>query len=214
MASGQGTDDASAVTLGSDARAAQGRRVNIVTIMARGVTPAPAPDPILGAMMTGPRPPAAGARTRAAGARSLRAGFTILDVLMTVVILGVLTAVATPRFGRTIASSKVNRAIFAVSGELELAGTLAARQRKPVRVAYDATSGELRVTDRASGAVLRSLPLGTRSDYGLSAVTLSAAAVDVFPNGITSGPLTVSLTGAGHTRQATMSRAGYVRVVR
>ena len=132
---------------------------------------------------------------------------------MTVVIVGILAAVATPRFGRTIASSKVNRAISAVGGELELAGTLAARQRKPVRVGYDAASGELRITDRASGTVLRSLPLGTSSDYALASVTLSAAAVDVFPNGLTSGALTVSLTGAGHTRRATMSRAGYVRVV-
>jgi hypothetical protein len=59
--------------------------------------------------------------------------------------------------------------------------------------------------------VLRTRVLGTTSDYKLSSVRFTPAAIDVFPNGIASQALTVTLSGGTYSRTVTMSRVGMVR---
>ena len=63
-----------------------------------------------------------------------------------------------------------------------------------------------------SGAVLSTLWLGPDT-YQLDSIAFSASPVDLFPNGFTSSALTVTLWARGYSRQVTMSRAGWVRVL-
>ena len=65
-----------------------------------------------------------------------------------------------------------------------------------------------------SGAARRERALGPESDFELDSVTFSTDTVEFYPNGVTSNPLTVTLsagTNAG-TRQVTRARAGTVEI--
>jgi hypothetical protein len=69
------------------------------------------------------------------------------------------------------------------------------------------------VYDRA-GAMRQQRALAGDSEFALESVTLSQDTVLFFPNGVTSHPLTVTLsagTPAG-TRQVTMTRTGTLRI--
>jgi hypothetical protein len=108
---------------------------------------------------------------------------------------------------------RVIAASVAVSQDIETAFSLAARQRRPVRLAFDASSGEVRVTDRAATTVYRRRPLLMTSEYKLDAVTLSPAPVEVFPNGVASTGFTITLTNGAFSRQVIVARTGLTRVV-
>ncbi len=143
-----------------------------------------------------------------------RAGFTLTELLMVVVILGILAAMATPRFYRTINRSKVNEAAGVVAADLEQAVTLAARRRQPMQLSLDATAS-YSIRDRATSpadTIRVSRVLTRAGDQGVESITFSRSPVQIFPNGMTDGALTVTLVGAGQTRIVTLSAAGQVRI--
>lgn len=143
-----------------------------------------------------------------------RTGFTLTELLMVVVILGILAAMATPRFYRTVNRSKVNEAAGVVAADLEQAVTLAARRRKPIQLSLDATT-TYTIRDRATSPAdtVRLTRVLTRAgDQGVESITFSRTPVPIFPDGSTDGALTVTLSGAGQIRTVTLSAAGQVRV--
>lgn len=143
-----------------------------------------------------------------------RAGFTLTELLMVVVILGILAAMATPRFYRTVNRSKVNEAAGVVAADLEQAVTLATRRRQPMQLSLDGTA-TYTIRDRATApadTVRVRRDLTRAGDQGVESITFSRSPVQLFPNGMTDGALTVTLTGAGQTRTVTLSAAGQVRV--
>lgn len=140
-------------------------------------------------------------------------GFTLMELLLVIVCLGILTALAAPKVGRAVARAKVNQAAGVVAGDLEQAISLAARQRRPMVLAT-AGAGTYTVRDRATSPndtlrLRRVLSVGP--DAGVSTMLWSAPSVQIFPTGTLSAPLTVVLSGAGHTRRVTVSAAGHVR---
>jgi hypothetical protein len=76
------------------------------------------------------------------------------------------------------------------------------------------SGGTYTVADRTGGTVRLQRPLTTDRDFGVATVSFSTAPVDIFPSGIASAPLTVTLASGSVSRQITMSAAGQVRVVR
>ncbi len=143
-----------------------------------------------------------------------RAGFTLTELMMVVVVLGILAAMATPRFYRTVNRSKVNEAAGVVAADLEQAVTLAARRRKPMQLTLSSsTSYTIRDRATAPADTARLTRVLTRAgDQGVESITFSRSPVQIFPNGTTDGGLTVTLSGAGLTRTVTLSAAGQVRV--
>jgi len=142
-----------------------------------------------------------------------RAGFTITELLIVILIFATLSIVSWPQVSRILTHGRVNQAAGAVSHDLSVAVSAASRQRRPVRITLDPGKQSFTITDRASGTVLTQRSLGRDTEFGIDSVTFSATPVDLFPYGITSSALTVTLWARGYSRQVTMSRGGWVRTL-
>jgi prepilin-type N-terminal cleavage/methylation domain-containing protein len=139
-------------------------------------------------------------------------GFSIIELLIVITVFSTLSLLSWPRVSQVIAHSRVNQAAKVVAHDLTVAGSAAARQRRPVRVALDAGGRSFTVSDRVSGNALWQRSLGRDTEYGVDSVSFSANPVDLLPGGFTSSALTVGVWGRGYSRAVTMSRAGWVRV--
>jgi type II secretion system protein H len=144
-------------------------------------------------------------------ARGDASGFTLLEVIITLVLIAALVAAATPSVSRAVAHSSVNNAASVLAGDLEHAFSLAARQRAPVRIRFDPTNKRYLIQNRA-GVELRRRTFGPTSDLEVESITPSVTDLDVFPSGLASGPLTVDLRRQGYAVRVTMTRAGKVRI--
>lgn len=156
-------------------------------------------------------------RRRSLGELRARRGFSILEMLVVVVLVGIIMSMAGLRVTNMITQQRVVRAAGTVQTDLELAFAAAGRNRAPTKIVFSSSSSAilLRVTDRTGSTEYK------RTDFkqlGLSNgdVTVSNAAVTVFPNGFADGTLTVTISvtknGVLYKRVVSMTRAGLVKV--
>lgn len=147
-----------------------------------------------------------------------RPGFSILEMLVVVILVGIVMSVAGVRVSGMMTQQKVIRAASTIQTEMELAFALAGRNRAPTKLVFSSSSGAitLRVTDRTGGTAYHTTDMKT---MGLvdGDVVASSNEVTVFPNGFASDTLslTVSVTKNGETysRRVRMSRVGMVKVI-
>jgi type IV fimbrial biogenesis protein FimT len=152
-------------------------------------------------------------RTTPAGHKHSRLGFSMIELIAVISILGVLATIAGPAMSRIVRHNRVNRATTVIASDLQNAFAVAARQREPVRIQADAASRSYQFVDRKTGTVLRIRTFyGDTSEYRLSTLNFNPATIDVFPNGVSSAPLTVDLANGDYAKQITASTAGFVRV--
>jgi Tfp pilus assembly protein FimT len=137
----------------------------------------------------------------------------MVELLIVITVIGIVTAVALPNVNTTIRQRRVIAASNALASDVEAAYSLAARQRRPVRLTYHSSSGEVRVADRASGTVYRRRRLRISSEYHLDGVSMAPPVVDVFPTGLSSAAFSLSLTNGSFQRQILVGRTGLTRVV-
>jgi prepilin-type N-terminal cleavage/methylation domain-containing protein len=142
-----------------------------------------------------------------------RAGFTLVELMVVIVISAIASLMAFPQFTRQVNHSRVIQAASVISGDLEMASSMADRERKPVRVTIDPTLMTLTVTDRAAGTQLSKKTFGLNSEYHLTTLNGSTNQFDIFPNGTVSQAVTITFGLGGYNRQITMSRAAQVRLV-
>ena len=149
--------------------------------------------------------------------RSGQRGFSMIELVLVFTLIGIMAAFAIPKTTRVIRASQVRRAASIVAGDLEAAFTLAARQRKPMRIQCACGAGTYTIADRAGGIVRVSRALRGDNDLGSMTLTFSQNPVDVFPNGVASfttvPPLLVRVTYGASTKGVTMTSAGFVRIV-
>lgn len=139
----------------------------------------------------------------------------MVELIAVVAIIGVMALVAGPAMSKVVRHNRVNRATSIITSDLQNAFAVAARQREPVRVQGDATTRSYQFVDRKTSAVLRIRTFyGATSEYGLDTLKFTPATVDVFPNGVSSAPLTVYLSNGDYSKQISVSTAGFVRVAR
>ncbi len=141
-----------------------------------------------------------------------RNGFTLPELMTTVAIGAIALLMAMRPAATYIQHTRVNRASAVVGGDLDMARSIAERQRTPVRLAFDSVAGQYTLTNRATGAVISKRAIGASSDYNVRTIHFTPAVTDFFPSGLTSGSLTVTLNAGGYSRQVTMSRVGLVRL--
>jgi prepilin-type N-terminal cleavage/methylation domain-containing protein len=140
-----------------------------------------------------------------------RRGFTLAEMIMTLSMASIVLAIVVRPAASFVDHTHANRAAIVVAGDFDLARSIAVRQREPVRIAFDSLTMTYTISTRGSGTVLKQRVLGVASDYKLTTARFSPASIDVFPSGVSSSALTVTLGGAGFIRTVTMSRVGMVR---
>src|SRR5688572_12194437 len=133
------------------------------------------------------------------GVRKGLIGFTIIEMMIALVVVALITATAGPGFGRLMRNQRVNKAATLVSNDIQNAFSLAARQRKPVQLNWVSGSTRYTIKDRAATDTIIKRELGTGSEYGLASINFSPASVVMFPNGISSAALTVTLNTDGRS---------------
>ena len=144
--------------------------------------------------------------------RALRAGFSLIEMMVTVSMLGIMIGMVAPNVSKDISHSRVNSAARVVAGDLEQALSMAGRQRRPVRVVIDGSAKEIRLMDRVSGQLISRSAFGGVSQYKLYSIAGSPSTVDLLPHGVATAPTIVTLSAGGYSRTVTMSRGGHVRV--
>lgn len=128
---------------------------------------------------------------------------------MVIAVVGLLSLIAQQQVSGTIRRSQVNRATAAVAADLESAFTMAARQRRPIRISC-CTNGSYTFADRTGGTVRLQRSL---IDYGVTTLTFSTSPVDIFPSGVATSADTVTIGAGGYTRRIVMTSAGLVRIL-
>ena len=144
-----------------------------------------------------------------------RKGFTLLELLVVMVLAAIVLATAMPSIGRMMASNDVQRSASVVASELQVAHSLAARRRVPVRVIVNAANKTMRIrnytgTDTTLGNVRR---FGSGGEYPLQTMTTTVSDLVVYPNGLAAGPISITVQAQGKSRTINMTRVGQIRVV-
>src|SRR5689334_25257518 len=84
-----------------------------------------------------------------------RSGYTLPEMLIVIVIVVLVAAMAFPATAKTVRHGRINQAVNVVANDLETAVSYAARQRRPVRIAYAPGATSFTIADRSTGTVLR-----------------------------------------------------------
>ena len=139
-------------------------------------------------------------------------GYTLVESAIVIVIFGLLTAATMPKVSPTVTRVSARRAANVVAQDLEQSFTLAQRQQKPVVLTAVPSQNGYAITDRASGTAFSSRSFAFGNGLALDSVQVNPATATIYPNGIASSAVTVTLFCRGSTRIVTASRTGLVNV--
>jgi Tfp pilus assembly protein FimT len=134
-----------------------------------------------------------------------------MELLMVLIIGGIAGTIAVPSISRSLAQSRAQQAATIVAADIQLAHSMAARQRRPVTIEISEAAARIRILDTATPTTVYSARF-LEQDHGKIGLKTTANQVIVYPSGLASQALTVQLGAAGARRKVTMSRAGQVRV--
>jgi prepilin-type N-terminal cleavage/methylation domain-containing protein len=144
---------------------------------------------------------------------SRTAGFSMLEMLIVLIVVGLLVMISIPKMARIMRHERVNRAAQVVVADLQNGFAMAGRQRSPVRLTFTPSTKTYVFSDRWSGTVLQTRTMDNRSEYALTTLSSSPETIDVLPNGIGSASFSVTIAQGDYIRTVTASSAGFVRLV-
>ena len=127
------------------------------------------------------------------------------------VVGGALTAMAMGRVTQIMSSQRLKAASVAVQNDIEGAFAIAQRNRRPIRISWDATKTQLNVTDRAASITYRRTTLGAAYGLRASGIGFSISPLEIYPNGLANDTLRITLSANGYVDTIRVSRAGLVR---
>lgn len=136
----------------------------------------------------------------------------MLELLTVMVIVGLVSAISAGRIHDVMVQQRLTRASNVIQTNAEAAFSIAARNRRPIRITWDSTRMQLDITDRGGTTFFRRVGLG-RDPYGLppGTVKFSRSPLEVYPNGLANDTLLITLSTNSVTKKILVSRAGLVR---
>jgi prepilin-type N-terminal cleavage/methylation domain-containing protein len=148
-------------------------------------------------------------------AHSRNAGFTLLELIVVSTIVAVVMALTVGPYSKMMTQQRVNKAAFALSNELQQAFALAGRNRRPVRIVWDAASLQLRVTNRGQDTVYRRISLGAGAGFNLASsnVTIypsSSTPLEIYPTGLATDTMSITLSANGFSKRIWVGKGGIV----
>ena len=143
-----------------------------------------------------------------------RRGFSIVELFVVLVILGVVTGLSMGQIGAYIAHERVTQAAVGIADDLRMAFAIPGRVRRPVRIWCDTSKMQMTVTDRAQTTTYRKTVFGARYNLTSSNVAYypSSAWIEIYPNGFASDTMVITLTSNGYTQRIKVSKGGMVQV--
>lgn len=137
----------------------------------------------------------------------------MIEVMLVLSMLGIIASVSLGKIHDVIVQQRVLKAASAVQNTVENAFAIATRNRRPIRISWDAGRMQLKVTDQAGTTNFRSLSLGSDA-YSLPAgsVALTENPVAVYPNGLAADSFSVTVTTPKTSKRVWVSRAGLVKL--
>jgi prepilin-type N-terminal cleavage/methylation domain-containing protein len=159
------------------------------------------------------RNPLHGHATHGSMASARRRGFTLIELLATITLAGLILGISMSRISAISSHQRVGRAVASMQSYVQAAFSLAVRNGHPVRLTWKPDLVEFQITNRAGDTTYRTIQFGT-DPYGFTAsnVTVSTSPLEIFPNGLASDTLRVSITADGSTRALRVSRAGLAQI--
>ena len=144
-----------------------------------------------------------------------RKGFTLIELMMVIVIAGLTLGIGVTGLANAQYRIRADRAAAVLSDDIQSAFALVGRDRKPVRVVWDASKTRFLLTDRSGTNLFRIRPLGLETEYKLSSssIVVSDTAFEIYPPGLAESALTITITnGNAPPRTLVISRAGLVTI--
>jgi len=142
-----------------------------------------------------------------------RDGYTIVELVFVMILAGILMTIALVKTGPALQRARIREAATTVSTDLQYAQMIAARQREPVVVIVNPSLKLILIQNRL-GTEFRRRFVGPGTEYGITSMSVSpTATVEVFPNGVATETITVTVSTAGYTRRVRLSRAGQIRIL-
>mgnify|MGYP006154520959 CR=1 FL=1 len=154
-------------------------------------------------------PPGGGMTKRISLPRGRR-GFSMAEIMIVIVIMGISLAIVAPKLSGVVGVSAIDGALNRVSGDLQFARLLAIKNGWPVRLATTA-AGTYTIVEDPTGANRTLKTVVLRRDY--PGVTLTATNITFDSRGmVTSGDAAVTASRQG--RSATLRVTGVGRINR
>src|SRR5256885_262848 len=102
-----------------------------------------------------------------------RRGFTLIELMMVIVIAGLTLLIGVKGLAGAQNRTRVDRAASVLSDDIQSAFALVGRDRKPVRIVYDASRVRFVLTDRSGTNVFRIRSMGQDTEYKMTASTIA-----------------------------------------
>ena len=142
-----------------------------------------------------------------------RSGFSTIEAIIILLIVMIIVGTLTPTVQKQLTHTRISRAARAASADFYLAQALAQRERQPVTVTVDSIAKTITLKISTPDTVLQRHYFGTEGEFKLPKIYASPKSIVVYPNGMSSTSITVSMSDGTFTRQVKMSRAGQILVL-
>ena len=142
----------------------------------------------------------------------VRRAFTMIELLIVVMMLGILSAVAYPRLADSIAGNAVQSASTDAAAYVEAAFSMAARTRRPLVYSCSAILRSCRATDQATGILRSERLFGRTSGFEVASLAWNPVntgqPVVIGAAGIATQGFSITLSHGRSTKRVVVLRSG------